>query len=73
VNEIVQKFGPWALSFLVLGGMLKFLVTDKLKVIMHKLDLVDKHETELALIKQLMEFNGCGSSDPACRRRKGEQ
>ena len=67
--ELFKVFGPWAMG--LVGGwiLLKYLVTDKLKQIMAKLEQVDRHESDITKIKTAMEINGCFSAHPACRHQ----
>lgn len=73
MEGLLITFGPWALYLVIMIGVLRFMVTDKLKTIMTKLDMVDRHETDIKLIQQLMDFNGCNSPSPSCHRRKEDQ
>lgn len=73
MEGLLSTFGPWALYLVIMIGVLRFMVTDKLKTIMTKLDMVDRHETDIKLIQQLMDFNGCNSPYPSCRIRKEDQ
>ena len=66
MSEFFKTFGPWGLVLLVMGFMLKYLVTDKLKTILAKLAKVDEHEVKLAQIGTAMEMHGCLTPNPHC-------
>lgn len=68
VTELFKTFGPWAFVLGGIGLLTKYLVTDKLNAIMKKLDLVDQHDKDIALIKQALKMNGCLEGEPRCKR-----
>lgn len=72
MGELFKTFGPWAFVLGGMGVLLKYLVTDKLNAIMKKLAMVDAHETDIALIKQALQMNGCMSFNPKCRSKGDE-
>jgi hypothetical protein len=68
-----KAFGPWAMFLVGLLLITKYMITDKLRSIMAKLDMVDRHEAELVEIRTVLRMNGCMDANPSCHRRQGEQ
>lgn len=66
MTELFKTFGPWAFGIVGMWLCLKYLVTDKLKQIMAKLEQVDRHETEITRLRTAMEINGCLNGHPSC-------
>ena len=66
MTELFKIFGPWAFGVFGMWLCPKYLVTDKLKQIMAKLELVDQHESRLGKIETAMEIHGCMGKNPSC-------
>ena len=70
MGEFFKTFGPWGVVLVAMAVMLKYLVTDKLNMILSKLAKVDEHEVKLERISTAMEMHGCLTSTPRCKESR---